>query len=54
VEIKSGATVAGDMLGTLAWWSALAGTEAGEATLVYGGLDAFTRSGIAVRPWFAV
>ena len=54
VEVKSGATVAGDMLGALAWWSAMAGTEGGEATLVHGGLEAFTRSGVAVRPWFAV
>ena len=54
VEIKSGATVAGDMMATLAWWSSLAGAEAGEATLIHGGLEAFTRNGIAVRPWFAV
>ena len=54
MEIKSGATVAGDMMATLAWWSSLAGAEAGEATLIHGGLEAFTRNGIAVRPWFAV
>lgn len=54
VEIKSGATVASDMLDALRWWSRLAGPLAGDATLLYGGADAYERSGVAVRPWFAV
>ena len=44
VEIKSGSTVAGDMFGSLAWWTALAGGEAGEPTLVHGGVDSYTGS----------
>jgi hypothetical protein len=54
VEIKSGQTVAADMLAGLTWWCALAGRPLEAATLVHGGAEAYTRSGIAVRPWFAV
>jgi hypothetical protein len=54
VEIKSGATVASDMFDRLRWWSRLAGSWAGAATLVYGGAEAYERSGVAVRPWFSV
>lgn len=54
VEIKSGATFAPDMLAPLRWWSALAGADAGTATLVYAGADAFTHTGIDIRPWWSV
>jgi hypothetical protein len=54
VEIKSGATVAPDMFEALNWWSKLAGQAAGDRMLVYGGSEAYTRSGIAVRPWYSV
>jgi uncharacterized protein len=54
VEIKSGATVASDMLAPLGWWGHLAGEEAGHGTLVHGGRESYERGGVAVRPWFAV
>lgn len=54
VEIKSSQTLSADMLEGLLWWSKVAGVPAGRATLVYAGSDAFTRSGVAVRPWFAI
>ena len=54
VEIKSGQTATADMLAGLAWWNALAARPAESATLVYGGAEAYTRSSVAVRPWFSV
>jgi len=54
VEVKSGSTVVSDMFDTLRWWGTLAGLEAGSATIVYGGTDAYTRSDIAVRPWYSI
>lgn len=54
VEIKSSQTVSGDMLDGLKWWLNLAGQPAQEAILVYAGAEAFTRTQIGVRPWFAV
>jgi uncharacterized protein len=54
VEIKSGQTVAGDAFDALARWSKIAGQKLERATLVYGGDQAYVRSGVAVRPWFGV
>jgi predicted AAA+ superfamily ATPase len=54
VEIKSGSTVAADMLAGLQGWMDLAGPAAHSPTLIYGGAEAYTRQGISVRPWFAV
>jgi predicted AAA+ superfamily ATPase len=54
VEIKSGATVSPDMLASLSWWRALAGSEGGRAYLVHGGTESYERSGIGIRPWCAV
>ena len=54
VEIKSGSTVAPDMLDSLKWWSGLAGKTSRSPVLVYGGAEAYVRQGIAVRPWFSV
>jgi hypothetical protein len=54
VEIKSGKTVAGDALQSLSKWSAFAGQPVENATLVYGGDQAFVRSGVSVRPWFGL
>jgi predicted AAA+ superfamily ATPase len=54
VEIKSGQTVARDMLDGLLWWSRQAGQDPGLGTLVHGGKESYERNGIAVRPWFAV
>ena len=54
IEIKSGSTVAPDMLDSLKWWSGLAGKTSRSPTLVYGGAAAYVRQGMAVRPWFSV
>ena len=54
VEIKSAQTLSGDMLNALRWWCDLSGQPLDSATLVYGGDQAMTRRGIAVRPWFGV
>ena len=54
VEIKSGQTVSADMMTSLDWWCRQAGQGLETATLVYAGSEAYTRSRIAVRPWFAV
>jgi hypothetical protein len=53
VEIKSGSTVAPDMLAGLQRWMDVAGTGQ-SPTLIYGGSEAYIRQGISVRPWFAV
>jgi len=54
VEIKSGSTVAGDMFNWLKWWIHLAGGTARSPTLIYGGMEAYVRDGIILRPWFSV
>jgi predicted AAA+ superfamily ATPase len=54
VEIKSGQTISGDMLDSLLWWSKLSGQPTDAATLIYGGDQALTPRGVAVRPWFGV
>jgi hypothetical protein len=54
VEIKSSHTMSPDMLDGLLWWTKLAGLPPDTATLVYGGTDTFTRTDVAVRPWFAI
>jgi predicted AAA+ superfamily ATPase len=54
VEIKSSQTLSADMFDGLKWWTKLAGLPPKMATLIYGGQDSFTRSDIAVRPWFAI
>lgn len=51
VEVKSGATVAGDFLDALRYWRRLVGDDAAPAALVYGGDDSFMRDGVAVRSW---
>jgi len=53
-EIKSGQTVSTDMFGALRWWSTATGKPLETTTLVYGGDQTFTRSGISVRPWSSV
>jgi len=59
LEMKSGATVGGDMLDGLLWWCRLSGRSERkrkgiQAALVYGGDDAYERRGVAVRPWFSI
>ena len=51
VEIKSGATINRDFLKGLHRWTHLAGDIAADPTLIYGGIDMQTRSGIRVFPW---
>ncbi len=51
VEIKSGATIASDWFDSLQKWLDLAGSVAGNPTLVYGGRGRQSRKGIDVLPW---
>ena len=54
VEIKSGATVAGDFFAGLRYWLTLPGNVEKRGVLVYGGGEpAHTREGHVVRPWCA-
>ena len=50
VEIKSGETVGSDFFRGLARWRTLTEGSA-PATLVYGGTESYTRSGVDVRAW---
>ncbi len=52
IEIKSAKTVSGSMFSGLSYWSELNGSR--EAMLITGGDEAYTRNGVAVRPWFLV
>jgi predicted AAA+ superfamily ATPase len=54
VEIKSGQTVSSSMFSGLKWWSQLAGLPLDQASLVYGGDEAYRRSEVSVCPWFSV
>jgi len=54
IEIKSGASVTSDMTEGLRWWGRQSGNPQDHALLIYGGEDAATRNGIAVRPWFSI
>jgi uncharacterized protein len=54
VEIKSSQTLSGGMLDSLRWWCQLSGRPLDSATLVYGGDQALTREGVAIRPWFGI
>jgi len=52
IELKSAQTIASDFFDNLKYYQGLAGDEAPPASLVYGGSDAFRRSGMAVYPWY--
>ena len=54
IEIKSGATFAGDWLGALNKWRRLAGGQAGEPKLIYGGGSDWKEGTVDVLPWRAV
>jgi len=54
VEIKSGATVAKDMLSGLRWWLSLTGRPPQSAALIHGGDLSQVRHGISIRPWFGI
>lgn len=50
VEIKSGQTVAGDMLKALKKWQSISGSTV-EPSLVFGGEGAYVRNGVSVTGW---
>ncbi len=51
IEIKSGATLASDWWDGLNRWLKLAGAEAGDPTLVYGGETPWRRDAASAVPW---
>lgn len=51
VEVKSGQTIAADFLGSVHRWQDLAGSLAGDATLVYGGDESQRRSKARIFSW---
>lgn len=51
VEIKSGSTIASDWTAGLHRWLELAGDEAIEPTMVYGGEPQWTERGVEMLPW---
>ncbi|MDI6808211.1 MAG: ATP-binding protein [Candidatus Eisenbacteria bacterium] len=51
VEVKSAQTVASDFFRSLKFWREISGSVDNPAALVYGGEQAFKRSGVAVYPW---
>ncbi len=54
IEIKSGATPGSDALRGLQAWRALTGQPDAPARLVHGGSEDYQRSGIELKPWFAL
>lgn len=54
IEIKSGRTVASDMLKNLQYFLHLPGNTQKLGMLLHAGEDAYERQGIAVRPWYAL
>jgi len=51
VEIKSGQTINRDFFKGLDFWRTLAGENAGQAWLIYGGESRQTRSDVTILPW---
>ncbi len=54
LEIKSGATITRDFFSGLKFWLKISGTSAGQGTLVYGGDEEQSRSGMHVVPWRSI
>jgi hypothetical protein len=54
IEIKSAQTVAEDFFDEIHYWQTLSRNRPGPAALIFGGDQAFCRSGIYVYPWFAL
>lgn len=52
VEVKSGQTVAGDAVDTLAWWTSIPSNPNQGGVLVHGGEESFDFKGFRVLPWF--
>ena len=51
VEIKSGQTLKQDAFKGLEKWLSLAGQDAENASICYGGNESYVRSGVTVVPW---
>ncbi len=51
LEIKSGTTLADDWFKAINRWSKLAGEQAGNARLVYGGAVPWKRGNVEAIPW---
>jgi len=51
VEIKSGRTMTTDYIAGLQRWVSVAGTDAGELHLVFGGERSFDSEGVRVHTW---
>lgn len=49
IEIKSSATVHQDFYKNLKWWQSISGSK--DLTLIYGGNDSYTRSGVITLGW---
>jgi predicted AAA+ superfamily ATPase len=54
IEVKSAQTFVTGFLDNLVYWRKLSGNVSAPAALVYGGDESFRRSGVVVRPWFAI
>ena len=54
VEIKSGRTVTSEFFKGILYWRGISGDPKAPAALVYGGDQAFRRSGVDVLPWFSL
>lgn len=54
MEIKSGATVNPSMFDGLKWWNRQSGNPHENSTLVYGGENHFTQTGITIHPWDSI
>ena len=52
VEVKSGQTIAGDAVDTLAWWTSIPSNPNRGGVLVHGGEESFDFKGFRVLPWF--
>ena len=51
VEVKSGATFAGDWVDAIGRWQRFAGDEAGTPWIVYGGDESYQRQGVRAISW---
>lgn len=54
IAIKSGATPGKDATRGLDQWHKLAGDQAGQSMLVYGGDEAQARTQVSIVPWHAL
>lgn len=52
IEIKSGMTLASDVMNSLTWWTGIASNFNETGVLVHGGTACHMREGFCVRPWW--